>query len=91
MSQPSNIPVLPLPEEVPADAAEVARCQVDAANLVEDFSRKSAMDALESLLAAADGETPSTQGALDLAEAATERAETLHGEVARFLSLTRTG
>ena len=91
MSQHSNMPVLPLPEEVPADEAEVARCQVDAAKLVEDFARGSAMDALEGLLAAADGETPGTQGALDLAKAATDRAETLHGEVARFLSLTRKG
>ena len=91
MSPPSTIPQLELPDEAVADEAEVARCQEKAAQLVTEFAGKSGQAALDALIEAADGETPSIQNTLEIAQAVTAQTETLNGEVARFLSVTRTG
>ena len=90
MSLPSNIPELAIPEGAPADAQEQARCLRNAADLVEEFSRKSCAGALDALLAATTArpdEAVLRTG--ELAANLTAQTETLHAEVERFLSLTK--
>jgi len=86
-----TMPELDFPSEAPASAVEQAECLGNAAKLVEDFAQNCAPLALDALLAAAEAATPGEAAALARAAAdeASERAETLIGEVARFLSLTR--
>lgn len=90
MSLPNNIPELAIPVGAPADAQEQARCLRNAADLVEDFARKSGAEALDVLLAATlaqPGEAVPCAG--ELAASMAAQAETLEAEVARFLSLTK--
>ncbi|MFQ5775232.1 MAG: hypothetical protein ACE5GS_11995 [Kiloniellaceae bacterium] len=90
MSLPSNIPELAVPQTAPADAQEFARCLENAADLVQRFAAQNAPAALNALLAATDGVPGAdAERALALAQGVTRQAETLHGEVERFLALAR--
>ncbi len=86
-----KMPALEVPREAPASAVEQARCLDNASRLVEDFTRKSAPQALDALLAAASADSPgqAAKFARQAAETAADQAETLLDEVARFLTLTR--
>ena len=90
MSLPNNIPELAIPEAATADAQEQARCLENAAELVQQFSRKCGSSALDALLAATTAKPgEAVQRARELAESLTAQTETLHAEVERFLSLAR--
>ncbi len=90
MSMPSDVPELAVPQDAELDEAEAARCLEQAARSVLEFSAASAPGALSDLLAVA-GEAPAkaVENVLQLATNVTEQTTTLHGEVARFLSVTR--
>ena len=89
MSMPSDVPELATPQDAAVDEAEAARCLDEAARMVQEFSAAGAPDALNTLLAVAE-EAPAeaAEHALQLATTVTAQTTTLHGEVARFLSIT---
>ena len=90
MSMSSDVPELATPHSAELDEAEAARCLEQAARVVQEFSAVSGPSALSDLLAVA-GEAPAeaVEHALELATSVTAQTATLHGEVARFLSITR--
>ncbi len=90
MTMSSDVPELATPQDAGFDEAEAARCLEQAARMVQEFSAASGPGALSDLLAVA-GEAPAeaVEHALQLATSVTEQTTTLHGEVARFLSVTR--
>ena len=90
MSMPSDVPQLAHPGDTAVDAAEATRCLEEAARMVQEFSDAGASGALDALLAIAE-EAPAkaVEHALELAETVAEKTTTLHGEVARFLSVTQ--
>ncbi len=90
MTMSSDVPELATPQAAEIDEAEAARCLEQAARMVQEFSAASGPGALNDLLAVA-GEAPAeaVEHALQLAASVTEQTTTLHGEVARFLSVTR--
>lgn len=90
MPLPNNIPELAIPEDGATDAQEQARCLENAAELVQQFSRKCGSSALDELLAATTAKPgDAVQRAHEWAESLTAQTETLHAEVERFLSLAR--
>ncbi len=90
MSMPSDVPELAAPQDAELDEAAAARCLEQAARMVQEYSAVSGPGALSDLLAVA-GEAPAeaVEHAIQLATSVTEQTTTLHGEVARFLSVTR--
>jgi hypothetical protein len=90
MSMPSDVPELAAPQDAAADAAETTRCLEQAARMVQEFSAAGGPGALNALLTVSE-DTPvaAAEHALQLAETVTAQTTTLHGEVARFLSVTR--
>jgi hypothetical protein len=90
MSMPSDVPELATPQAADVDEAEAARCLEQAARVVQEFSAASGPGALSALLAVAqEAPAEAAEHALQLATAVTAQTTTLHGEVARFLSVTR--
>ncbi|MCH8924752.1 MAG: hypothetical protein IH924_01285 [Proteobacteria bacterium] len=90
MSLPSDVPELATPSEAAADEAEVARCLEEAARMVQNFADAGGTAALVALLATAEEDPgPAAERALGLAKTVTKQTETLHGEVARFLTTTQ--
>jgi hypothetical protein len=89
MPSPRDVPELANPTESAADAADAARCLEEAARMVQDFAAAGAPAALAALLASAEDDPgASVEQMLGLARTVTEQAETLHGEVTRFLTTT---
>ncbi len=90
MSTPSEVPELATPQDAEDEVAEAARCLEEASRMVQEFSAAGGPGTLNALLAVAEG-TPAEAAAqaLQLAETVTAQTKTLHGEVARFLSVTR--
>ncbi len=89
MPSPSDVPELASPIESAADEADAARCLEEAARMVQDFAAAGAPAALVALLACVEADPgASTERALGLARTVTEQAETLQGEVRRFLMST---
>ncbi len=90
MPMPSDVPQLTTPGDTAIDAAEATRGLEEAARMVQEFSAAGASGALEALLAAAEqAPAKAVEQTLELAETVAEKTTTLHGEVARFLSLTQ--
>ncbi len=90
MSLPSDVPELATPSEAAADEAEVARCLEEAARMVQNFADAGGPAALVALLATAEQDPgPAAEQALGLAKTVTQQTETRYGEVARFLSTTK--
>ncbi len=89
MSLPSDVPELATPSQAAADEAEVARCLEEAARMVQNFADAGGTAALVTLLAIAEDPGPAAERALGLAKTVTKQTETLHGEVARFLTTTK--
>ncbi len=90
MSLPSDVPELATPSQAAADEAEVARCLEEAARMVQNFADAGGQAALVALLATAvEDPGPAAERALGLAKTVTKQTETLHGEVARFLTTTK--
>ena len=90
MPLPNNIPELSVPDTAATDAQEQARCLENAAELVQQFSRKCGSSALDALLAASTASPgEAVQRARELADSLTAQTETLQAEVARFLALAR--
>ena len=87
---PSDVPELATPQDATVDEAEAARCLEEAVRMVQEFSAVGAPEALNALLAIAE-EAPAeaVEHARELATTVTAQTTTLHGEVARFLSVTR--
>ncbi len=90
MSMPRDVPELATPGDAAVDEAEATRCLEAAARMVQEFSAAGASGALDALLAIAE-EAPAeaVERALELAETVVDKTTTLHGEVARFLSVTK--
>ncbi len=90
MSLPSDVPELATPSEAAADEAELVRCLEEAARMVQNFADAGGAAALMALLAAAEEDPgPAAERALGLAKTVTKQTETLHGEVACFLTTTQ--
>jgi|GEM_PF-6548624 len=90
MSLPSNVPELAVPQTDAADEAEISRCIEGAADLVQGFADIGTISALDALLAAAgDATSADTDSARLIAAAALHQTATLHDEVDRFFSLTK--
>ncbi len=87
---PRDVPELATPQDAAVDAAEAARFLEEAARMVQEFAAAGGPDALNALLAISE-EAPAeaAEHALQLATTVTVQTTTLHGEVARFLSVTR--
>ncbi len=90
MSMPRDVPELATPQDAAVDEAEAARYLEEAARMVQEFAAAGAPGALNALLAVAE-EAPAeaAEQALQLATTVAAQTTTLHGEVARFLSVTR--
>jgi hypothetical protein len=90
MSVPHNVPELEVPQADIVDAAEISRYQETAAALVQGFSERCAVSALDAILAAAgDGSMAGTDRARLVANGIQQQTATLEEEVGRFLSLTK--
>ena len=90
MSMPSDVPELAIPQDAAVDEAEAARFLEEAARMVQEFSAAGGPGALNALLAVSEEAPAATvEHALQLAETVTAQTTTLHGEVARFLSVTQ--
>ena len=90
MSMPSDVPELATPQDAAADEAETTRCLEEAARMVQEFSAAGGPGALNALLAVSEAApAEAVEHALQLASTVTTQTTTLHGEVARFLSVTR--
>ena len=88
MSTPNDVPELATPQD--ADEAEAARCLEEAARMVQEFSAAGGPSTLNALLSTSEQPPAEAVGrALHLARAVTTQTTTLHGEVARFFSVTR--
>ncbi len=87
---PSDVPELATPQDAEVDEAEAARCLEEAARMVQEFSAAGGPGTLNALLSVS-GESPAeaAEHALELARTVTAQTTTLHGEVARFFSITR--
>ncbi len=90
MSMPSDVPELAIPQDAAFDEAEATRFLEEAARRVQEFATAGGPGALNALLAVSE-EAPAeaAEHALQLATTVTAQTTTLHGEVARFLSVTR--
>ncbi len=90
MSMPSDVPELAIPQGADLDEAEAARYLEEATRMVQEFAAAGGPGALNALLAISE-EAPAeaAERARQLAITVTAQTTTLHGEVARFLSVTR--
>ena len=90
MSMPRDVPELATPQDAALDEAEAARYLEEATRMVQEFAAAGGPGALSALLALSE-EAPAeaAENALHLATTVTAQTTTLHGEVARFLSVTR--
>ncbi len=90
MSMPSDVPELAIPQDAAVDEAEAARYLEEAARMVQEFAAAGGPGALNALLAISQ-EAPAVaaERALQLATTMTAQTTTMHGEVARFLSVTQ--
>ncbi len=86
----SDVPELATPQDATLDEVEAARYLEAAARMVQEFTATGGPGALNALLAIS-GEAPAeaAERARQLAITVTAQTTTLHGEVARFLSVTR--
>ncbi len=86
----SDVPELATPQDATLDEVEAARYLEEATRMVQEFAADGGPGALSALLALS-GEAPAeaAEHALHLATTVTAQTTTLHGEVARFLSVTR--